>query len=138
MPRVEHDVPLDGIAIAPVTIGAGLTPGDAISVAPRGMPVGATDEPVVMPSGDVAAMVGVGLTIPLTCAMAALHTTNAGSSETINATLTCILRSFDNLVRGKWMACSERSTKYEFIIADCCFGFPSGAALCVLRGDLGS
>jgi hypothetical protein len=39
VPSVEHVVPLPGIDIAPVAPGAGLTPGDAISVAPRGMPV---------------------------------------------------------------------------------------------------
>jgi len=87
VPRVEHDVPLGGIAIVPVTTGAGLTPGDAISVEPNGMPVGETVEPVVMPSGEVAPMVGVGLTIPLTCAVAALQTTSVGRSAAINQTL---------------------------------------------------
>ena len=72
VPSVEHDVPLPGIATEPVTIGAGLSPGDAISVEPKGMPVGETVDPVVMPSGEVAPMLGVGLTIPLTCALAAL------------------------------------------------------------------
>jgi hypothetical protein len=42
--------------------GNGLSPGDASCVAPIGIPVGATDEPGVMPSGDVAPMVGVRLT----------------------------------------------------------------------------
>jgi len=71
-------VPLLGIVIVPVaSAGAGLTPGDAISVEPRGMPVGETVEPVPMPSGEVAPMVGVGLAIPLTCAMAPLQTISA-------------------------------------------------------------
>jgi len=92
VPKVEHDVPLAGIETEPATIGAGLTPGDAISVEPRGMPVGETVEPVVMPSGEVAPMLGVGLTIPLTCALAALQATSAGSSVTaINTALTRIL-----------------------------------------------
>ncbi len=42
------------------------------------MPVGETVEPVPKPSGEVAPMVGVGLAIPLTCAMAALPTKRAG------------------------------------------------------------
>jgi hypothetical protein len=74
VPMVEHVVLLLGIAIVPVASpGAGLTPGDAISVEPRGMPVGETAEPVPMPSGEVAPMVGVGLAIPLICAMATLQ-----------------------------------------------------------------
>jgi hypothetical protein len=79
VPKVEHVVPLFGIAIVPVASpGAGLTPGDAISVEPSGIPVGETDEPVaVMPSGVVVARLGVGLAIPLTCAMAALQTKSA-------------------------------------------------------------
>jgi hypothetical protein len=76
---VEHVVLLLGIEIVPVTpVGAGLMPGDAISVEPRGMPVGETAEPVPKPSGEVAPMVGVGLAIPVTCAMAALQTKSAG------------------------------------------------------------
>jgi hypothetical protein len=79
VPTVEHVVPLLGIEIVPaMPVGAGLIPGDTISVDPRGMPVGETVEPVPMPSGEVAPMVGVGLTIPLTCAIAVLQTTSAG------------------------------------------------------------
>jgi hypothetical protein len=90
VPMVEHVVPLVGMEIVPVASpGAGLTPGDAISVEPSGMPVGETDEPVaVMPSGVVIARLGVGLAIPLTCAMAALQTTSAGKTAAINANLT--------------------------------------------------
>ena len=67
VPTVEHAVPLLGVEIVPVTpSGAGLTPGDAISVEPRGMPVWETVEPAPMPSGEVAEIVGVGLAIPLT------------------------------------------------------------------------
>jgi len=77
-----------GIEIVPVASpGAGLTPGDAISVEPRGMPVGETVEPVPMPSGEVAPMVGVGLAIPLICAMAALQTTSAGRIAAIHGNL---------------------------------------------------
>jgi hypothetical protein len=90
VPMVEHVVLLLGIAIVPVASpGAGLTPGDAISVEPSGIPVGETGEPVVaMPSGEVAARDGVGLAIPLTCAMATLQTTSAGRIAAINDNLT--------------------------------------------------
>jgi hypothetical protein len=84
---VEHVVPPLGMEIVPVTLGAGLTPGDAISVEPRGIPVGPTAEPVPVPNGDVAPMEGVGLAIPLTCAMAALQTTSAGKIAAINDNL---------------------------------------------------
>jgi hypothetical protein len=93
VPKVEHDVLLPGIAIVPVVpVGIGLTPGEAISVAPSGIPVGETDEPDVIPSGEVAPMVGVGAAIPLTCAMAALQTTSAGRIAAINENLIGILR----------------------------------------------
>jgi hypothetical protein len=92
-PMVEHAVPLLGIEIVPVASpGAGLTPGDTISVEPSGMPVGETDEPVAaMPSGEVAPTVGVGIAMPLTCAIAALQTKSAGRITAIS----------DNLI-GKW------------------------------------
>src|SRR3978361_196641 len=87
VPMVEHEVPLLGAAMVPVTMGAGLTPGDAISVDPRGMPVGETVEPVPRPSGEVTPKLGVGLAIPLTCAMAGLQATNAGRTAAINENL---------------------------------------------------
>lgn len=78
-----------GIGVVLVTpVGAGLTPGDAISVEPRGIPVWGTAEPVPKPSGEVAAIVGVGLAMPLVCAMAAaLQTTSAGKTAAINDSL---------------------------------------------------
>jgi hypothetical protein len=88
VPKVEHVVPLLGIAMVPVTpMGAGLTPGDAISVEPRGMPVWETAEPVATPSGEVAPMVGVGAAIPVTCARASLQTKSAATAAAINANL---------------------------------------------------
>jgi hypothetical protein len=51
-PMPEHGV----LAVSPsgdVPDDVGLTPGDASSVAPRGIPVGAIGEPGPMPSGDV-------------------------------------------------------------------------------------
>jgi len=93
VPTIEHVVPLPGIAMEPAApVGAGLTPGDAISVEPRGMPVWETAEPVPMPSGEVAPMVGVGAAIPVTCAMAALQTKSAASTAAINENLTGVLR----------------------------------------------
>jgi hypothetical protein len=90
VPMVEHAVLLVGMEIVPVASpGAGLTPGDAISVEPSGMPVGETGEPVAaMPSGEVAPTVGVGVTMLLTCAIAALQTTSAGRTAAISDNLT--------------------------------------------------
>ncbi|WP_029582634.1 hypothetical protein [Bradyrhizobium sp. URHD0069] len=67
IPPVEHVVPLVviaplvGIAIVPVTlpVGAGLTPGDVISVAPIGIPVPPTDPSGPIPSGEVTPSEGV-------------------------------------------------------------------------------
>jgi hypothetical protein len=93
LPKVEHVVLLPGIAIVPIEpVGIGLTPGDAISVAPIGIPVGETVDPVAMPSGEVAPIVGVGEAIPLTCAMATLLTKSAGSTAAINEYLMGALR----------------------------------------------
>ena len=90
---VEHVVPLLGIEIVPVAaVGAGLTPGDAISVDPRGMPVGETAESVPIPSGEVAPMVGVGLANPVTCAVAALQTKSAGMTAATNEYLIGVFR----------------------------------------------
>lgn len=59
MPMVEHTV----LPIVPVgDPGIGLTPGEAISVAPSGMPVPPTGALVLMPSGEVAEIEGVGIT----------------------------------------------------------------------------
>jgi hypothetical protein len=92
VPMVEHVVLPLGIAIVPVALpGAGLTPGDAISVEPRGMPVGETAEPVPRLSGEVAPIVGDGLAIPLTCAMATLQTSIVGKIAAINEILIGLL-----------------------------------------------
>jgi hypothetical protein len=90
VPMVEHDVLLLGMEIVPVASpGAGLTPGDAISVEPSGIPVGETGEPVAaMPSGEVVARLGVGVAIPLTCAIAALQTKGAARTAAITGNLT--------------------------------------------------
>jgi hypothetical protein len=86
VPTVEHALPLDvlGIAIVPVTpVGAGLSPGEVISVAPSGMPVGPTEAPGAAPSGDVALSVGVVAIVP-TCAMAPLQANSAGITAVSN------------------------------------------------------
>jgi hypothetical protein len=89
VPMVEHAVLLLGMEIVPVASpGAGLTPGDAISVEPSGIPVGETGEPVAaMPSGEVVPTVGVGLIMPLTCAIATLQTKSAGRIAAIGDNL---------------------------------------------------
>jgi hypothetical protein len=65
---VEPGIADDALPV--IEQGNGLSPGGVSSVAPMVVPVGATDEPGVMPSGEVAPMLGVGLPIPLTCATA--------------------------------------------------------------------
>jgi hypothetical protein len=92
--KVEHAVPLLvlGIGIVPVTpLGTGLTPGDASSVAPNGIPVGELAEPVAMPSGEVSPIVGVGVAVP-TCAMATLQTKSDGRTAAIKEKLIGVLR----------------------------------------------
>jgi hypothetical protein len=84
---VEHAVPLlvVGIAIVPAKpVGAGLTPADVISVAPSGIPVGELADPIPMPSGEVAPIMGVGVTVSSTCAIARLPARNAGKSAAIS------------------------------------------------------
>lgn len=84
MPEMPPAIPFDALppdkqavpeAIMPVgSASIGLMPGEVSSVAPSGMPVGPTDVPGCelpdMPSGEVAAMPGVGTLIPPTWATA--------------------------------------------------------------------
>ncbi|MET3905800.1 hypothetical protein ABID59_000121 [Bradyrhizobium sp. S3.3.6] len=69
-PRVEHAVPVVGVAMLPLTIGAGLRPAEGSSVAPRPIPSGEIAAPAVLPRGEVIPTVGVGRAIPVTCAIA--------------------------------------------------------------------
>ena len=69
VPMVEHTV-LPTIPV--VGGGAGLTPGEVISVAPNGIPVPPTGALGTMPSGDVAESEGVGITAAC-CAQAWPH-----------------------------------------------------------------
>jgi len=66
VPKVEHVVPLLvlGVIDVPATPGIGLTPGEAISVEPIGIPVPPTDAPELLPSGEVALSEGVAGTVP--------------------------------------------------------------------------
>jgi hypothetical protein len=95
VPTVEQTVPLFGMAMVPVAGAAsGLTPADESSVAPNGIPVGETAEPVALPSGEVASSVGVGVAMPVTCATAAFAANNAGRRiAAASENLGCGLRS---------------------------------------------
>jgi hypothetical protein len=107
---------LAGIAIVPVTppVGAGLTPSDVISVAPNGIPVAETVEGTVMPSGEVALIVGVGVAIPPTCAMAALQTKATGKTA-INENLIDILPLEARvLMKFVWRAENRSAVRSEY------------------------
>jgi hypothetical protein len=82
LPVAEHVVPFPVIPMVPLV--AGLSPGDASSIAPMGIPVGATDEPGVMPNGEVAAIPGDGVPTPPTCANTGLLPNSAASSAVVN------------------------------------------------------
>ena len=86
-----------GIVIVPVTpVGTGLTPGEAISVEPSGIPAGDAPEPDVTPSGEVAPIIGVGVTVPLngvsTCAKATLQLNSAARTTAVATNLAGIFR----------------------------------------------
>jgi hypothetical protein len=106
---VEHAVALVvvGIVIVPVTpVGTGLTPGDVISVAPSGIPVGEPPEPVAMPRGEVAPIVGVGVVsvpsnCPSTCATATLQTKSVSRTAAINENFIDVLRLWGGRSLGK-------------------------------------
>ena len=77
VPMVEHTV----LPIMPVEgSGAGLTPGEVISVAPNGMPVPPTGALGTMPSGEVAESEGVGITAAC-CAKAGPHSKRRGCRD---------------------------------------------------------
>ena len=82
-PMAKHIVPLPVIPV--VSVRDGLSPGDASSVAPMGRPTGGTDEPGVMPSGEVVPIPGVGLPSPPTCAKTGLQPKSAAAMAAINA-----------------------------------------------------
>jgi hypothetical protein len=101
---VEHAVPLPavGIVIVPGNpVGPGLTPADVISVAPSGIPVpvGEPAEPIAIPSGEVAPIVGVGVAVSSTCAAATLQNNNDGRTATTSENLIDLLRLLTALLR---------------------------------------
>jgi hypothetical protein len=81
LPVAEQVVPAPANPMVPSV--SGLSPGDASSVAPKGIPVSGTDAPGTMPSGEVAAIPGV--PIPPTCAKAGLQPKSAARVAAINA-----------------------------------------------------
>jgi hypothetical protein len=83
LPVAEQLVPAPANPMVPLV--AGLIPGVASSVAPMGIPVGETDEPGAIPSGEVPAIAGMGLPIPPTCAKAGLQPNSAARVAAINA-----------------------------------------------------
>jgi hypothetical protein len=80
-PMPEHCVTVPIVDVPSI----GLTPGVLSSVAPMGMPVGATCEPGPMPSGEVGLRLGTGLPIPPTCANTGPQPNSAASVAAINA-----------------------------------------------------
>lgn len=91
---IEHAVPLlvVGMEMVPAKpVGAGLTPADVISVEPNGIPVGELVEPIPMPSGEVAPIVGVGTAESSIWAIATLQTNSAGKTAAITDSLAVVL-----------------------------------------------
>jgi hypothetical protein len=82
LPVVKHVVPFPVIPNVPAA--AGLSPGDASSVAPMGIPVGGTGKPGAMPSDEVALIPGVGLPTPPTCANAGMQPKSAACTAITN------------------------------------------------------
>lgn len=81
LPMAAHVVPVPVIPLA--SVSAGLSPGDASSVAPMGRPTGGTGEPNVMPSGEVVPITG--LSIAPTWAKTGLPLKSAAAVAAINA-----------------------------------------------------
>jgi hypothetical protein len=80
-PMPEHCVTVPIVDVPSI----GLTPGVLSSVAPIGMPVGATCEPGPMPSGEVGLRLGTGLAVPPTCADTGPQPKTAASVAASNA-----------------------------------------------------
>jgi hypothetical protein len=108
-PAVEHVVPLVvsaplvGIPIVPVTlsVGAGLTPGELISVEPIGIPAGPTDPPALMPRGEVVPSEGMAVRGSSTSTWA-----NAGPAHSKDKAVTAISNDLmqDTSVRAVGLA----------------------------------
>ena len=79
--------PVVGIAIVPVTlsVGAGLTPSDWISVASIGIPAGPIDPPGLIPRGEVVPSEGIAVSGSTTSTWA-----NAGPAHNKDQAVTAI------------------------------------------------
>jgi hypothetical protein len=100
-PMLEHTVMLPVVGPkgdAPDVIG--LTPGEANSVAPRGIPVGATGEAGPMPSGDV--MPSGDGPVPPICAEADPQDSSA-ADNTAMANLAIVAFSCAVAARTRWL-----------------------------------
>jgi hypothetical protein len=95
VPNVEQAVPLIvPVAVIVLVVGAGLTPGEAISVAPSGIPVPPTDVVGPIPSGEVASSEGVAGIVPI-WAKAGLNP----ETDRMNAIMTaCFIGTFLNCI----------------------------------------
>jgi hypothetical protein len=72
--------------VNPVLGGAGLSPGVASSVAPRGTPAGSTGPAAeLMPNGDVTPIPGIGLPIPATWAKTGLQPRSVARKAAISS-----------------------------------------------------
>ena len=90
VPTVEQTTPPLGIVIVPVgSDGIGLTPGEAISVEPNGIPACEIGAPMA-PSGVVALIEGVGAAMPVTWAKAGLTANNEANTAAINENFTVL------------------------------------------------
>jgi len=79
-----HALPAAGVPGIP--LGSGLSPGDASSVEPKGIPIGGTGEPGAIPSGEVAPITGVGAPMPPIWATAGLHPKTIASTAAVSVT----------------------------------------------------
>jgi hypothetical protein len=89
VPGLEH-----AVAEATPFVMPELTPGDGNGLAPRGIPVGATDVPdVLMPNGEVVPIPALGVPMPPTCAYAQLVVTKIAVAITIKRRVIAVSRT---------------------------------------------
>jgi hypothetical protein len=122
-PIAEPVMPEPVNPVAPVVpLGSGLTPGDASSAAPKGIPVGGTGEPGPMPNGDVAPMPGLLLMAP-TCAKAAPAQLNS-NADAVTIAKRLIMGStsyFTAFIPPAWSASTiMQSNARTWLRLDCC------------------
>jgi hypothetical protein len=116
VPTVEQITPPLGMVIVPVgSEGMGLTPGEAISVEPSGMPACETGAPMA-PSGVVALIEGVGAAMPVTWAKAAFAANKEINAAAVNVSFTALsccrtVADQSNDRRGPVLAASHGNTR---------------------------